>query len=483
MKNNILRNIKPLKFCGQLTYKILKGQRNNHTGKWVKHELINLGPTYIKIGQIISSRNDLFPKYITEELQSLQDNVPSFDYTEIETIFQEDLNNSIDVYFSSFSKVPIASASISQVHKARIKNSEKMVAVKVQRPNIKTEFENDLGFIQFILDKLSIFNTKNINDLLIILNECTKSIEKEINFVNELENMLKFQNIFKDETIVKVPKVYSKIMSKRILVMEYVSGIKVNELKQMKKKNINTINVANNLMSVFIKTILDNGLLHSDPHPGNISVSNDGTIILYDYGMVSTFNVDIQTTFNSILSAYIRKDIISVMNLLLENEILYAPGTNARNIHELSDIEYTILYKLIEYIFIYAETLDLKQLSMSLNNDDDVDVNNIPFIFNSEMMLLFKTMTTLEGVCKTLKNDFSYNDIVMILAPQYIDTEFIMEKAKTDINSIMSNNNMEDSRLKNGKLKRIETRLHDQHNLMTIFGVTLFINYMIILVK
>lgn len=467
------KRTKPIRFGTRLAYKLIKGERNRATGKWIKDELISLGPTYIKMGQIVSSRSDLFPTYITDELKSLQDNVPSFDYDEVEKVVEEELDEKIDCYFTSFSKTPIASASIAQVHSATLKSTGKKVAVKIQRPSIQNAFNEDLKLINIVFEILSkVLNNKNINDILIILKECTESIEQEVDFRNEMRNMSIFYKIFKNDDTVIVPRVYSKLTTNKILVMEYVEGIKINNIEDIKKHDINTQTLAKELMYTFIKITLDHGVLHGDPHPGNISVDKDGSIILYDYGIISKFEKNVQDTFKKILNAFIENDVEEIMNLLLENDIIYTTPIKKYNHKDLNYDEYMVLYKIIEYIIEYTRTLDIKQLTTSIMNDEDIDEKNIPYVFNSNMILMFKTMTTLEGVCKSLDNEFTYNSLLMDIAGKYVDEQFVFRKMNKDVNTVMNQFRQmpkDDNHLRKLKMKKIENKIDDQVNLMKLF--------------
>ena len=191
MKSNvIIKYSNPVRTFTKLSIKLLRGEKNIYTGKWLKNELVKLGPTYVKIGQLVSSREDIFPNYITTPLKSLQDNVPSFSIDDVQEIFKSETGHDINDVFHSFSTTPIASASISQVHSAVLKCSNIKVAVKIQRPNIQETFEYDLIFLKNTIKFLSVFgNNKNLNDMLLIINECTQGIEKEINFINEMNNI------------------------------------------------------------------------------------------------------------------------------------------------------------------------------------------------------------------------------------------------------------------------------------------------------
>ena len=437
--NKTNKYVKICKFSTNLSYKLLKGENNHNTGNWIKDQLIDLGPTYVKIGQLVSSRPDLFPKYITTELESLQDNVPVVQYSEIVKIIENEFNSKITDTFDSFSTEPIASASISQVHTAVLKNSNITVAVKVQRPNIETNFREDLEIVSNILYILKYANNKNINDLLLILNECTASIEQEINFLNEMNNMYVFQNIFTNDDYIKVPKVNSKLTTKRVIVMEYLPSIKITDVKKLEVNNINNKELANKLMLTFIENTLQYGYLHSDPHAGNIGITTDDKIVLYDFGIVAKFDMNLQDTFNETLYALMENNATKVINITLKNDIIFALDSNAKTIENLSDYEYVVFFKLLGYIFEYLEHLDLKKLSKQIRLDPDINENNIPFIFNSKMILLFKSMTTLEGVCKILDPEFTYDTVLSQVVIDLMDTDFVMNRITSDFNSIINN--------------------------------------------
>ena len=442
-KNKIQIYKRTLRFGYELTSRLVKGEKNNNTGIWIREQLLDMGPTYVKIGQIVSSRPDLFPDYIVDELEKLQDNVPGFEFDIVKNMFKNEFSCELSTKFDRFSIQPIASASIGQVHVATLKNG-KNVAVKIQRPTIKDDFRDDLEVITNILNTLKKLNNKNINDVILIIDECTKSIEEEVDFENEKKNMLIFHKIFSVDDQVIVPRVYSKMTSSKILVMEYAPGIKINDIESLNSASINTRDLAKKLMSMFIKIILKNGYLHCDPHAGNISVTPNGRIILYDYGLITNFDKNFQETFQKILYAFFDRNTTEIMRLILENNIISAMDSNATSVEELTDNEYVVFFKLIEYIFEYTETLDITLLTRNITNDEAIDINNIPLVFDSKMILLFKTMTTLEGICKQLDPDFNYNQILLGMVTEVVDTNFLMDRAMSDIDDVLKTNRIKD---------------------------------------
>lgn len=444
------KNIEIVRFGGKLIYKtVIKGERNKQTGRWIKDELIKLGPTYVKIGQTMSTRKDIFPEYVTTELKTLQDKMPEMTYDEVVNIIESEFGKGIDEIYENVSRKPIAGASISQVHKARLKN-KKLVAVKIQRPNIQEMYVNDMKYISKVTNVLSYINWKQIDDILLIINETSKNIEEELDFKKERENMLLFQKIYEEDDTIRVPKVYSKMTTKRVLTMEYIQGIKIDDINELEQNEIELEELSDKLMSKFIESIMRYGVLHADPHAGNLSVKN-GQIVLYDYGIISKFDVDVQNTFREILKSYLQNDVKGIMEILIRDEILYPIESKSKELNGLTTNEYVILFKITSYILEYTKSVDIKKLSYMIEGDTIINVNDIPFRINAKMIVLFNAMTKLEGVCKTINPEFAYTNILM----RYIDNTVIIDKMLTDVNSLFMNINKkeDDIQLKSDILK------------------------------
>ena len=196
LKDSLKVYVKPLEFGVKLGYRLSTKPRNKETGKWIRDSLISLGPTYIKIGQVISSRPDLFPTYVTDELISLQTNVPSVGFEDVKTIIENEYDKNIEDIFSEIKQKPIASASIGQVHLAKLKHNNKIVAVKVQKPKIEDTILNELDVINTLLKLFEMFQIKKINDLLLVLNDSCKNIKTELDFINEKDSGCDFSFAF-----------------------------------------------------------------------------------------------------------------------------------------------------------------------------------------------------------------------------------------------------------------------------------------------
>ena len=464
--------VKPLKFGTGLAYKLLvQKEYNTKTARWIKDQLTELGPAYIKIGQIVSSRQDIFPLYITEELSNLQDNVSQFSLDDTYKLFQEDMNEPLSNYVSTISTNPIAAASIGQVYVAKLKKSNKKVALKVQRPTIADTFEKDLQPVRDILQILKMVNNRTVNDILLVVNECSMSIKNELDFRNEYEKMKVFSKIFKDNDTFIIPRVYSKMSSKRLLAMEYLPGIKVTDTDTLRSKNIDTQSLAYTLMTTFVDTLLTYGYIHADPHPGNLSILPNGKIVLYDYGIIANIDIDLKNYLQKLINGFVSGDVPGIMNTIIEGKIIYPLESSAKNINELTDYEYVVLYKLITYILDYIMDLDLKKLNNKIESDDVINPNNVPYVFDKKMLLIFKTLSTLEGVCKTLDPEFNYNEILMekFQSELQIDFQFLLNRLKRDIQSF--NTSDIDKKIDQVKFKQLNDKIENNKTIYVLIMV------------
>lgn len=471
---------KIIKFSSRVGFKLMNSEKTPETGKWIKNEIIRMGPTYIKLGQVVSSRPDMFPEYIVKELDELQDKVPPFSFTDVSNIFYDDFNSSVHEIFDYIDTEPIAAASIGQVHLGTLKsNTKNKVVMKVLRPNIRDHILTEIECIANIFKFLKIMNIRKINDLYLIINECYKNILKETDFTNEMDNIHNFSSIFYNNDFIQIPKVYSKFTSKNVIIMEYLPGIKINNIEQLHNHNIDTVKLSKSLMSSFIKMILVSGYLHSDPHPGNISVSPNGSIILYDFGIVEKYEDDFIIVLRELCGAFVERNVENIMNILLKHEILYSLESDAKRVEDLSDNEYVILFKLVTNIIQYINDLDFKNLVVRFENDNYIDSHNIPFILNSNMVLMFKTMSTLEGVCKKLNPDFSYYDLVIDLVNDLFGADVLFDRAMKDIESLIenrgavrgfNNNILSTEKLNNAQISRLKDNIDKNNTFIAVMS-------------
>ncbi|MBT8251678.1 MAG: AarF/ABC1/UbiB kinase family protein, partial [Nitrosopumilus sp.] len=271
--------------------------------KWIHHEgneidleqfrknarkvlatFISLGPVYIKLGQWLSSRADILPQPYLEELSKLQDSVPAAPFDQAKSIIEKDLGP-IDKKFDQIDPNSISGASLGQVYRGSI--SGKQIVIKVKRPGIEKIVAEDIKVLKKILPLAMRFVDPNLRySAKAMLSQFIETIHEEMDYTNESDNLKKIKNDLSNNSKVVVPSVYDDYSSKNILTMEYLPGIKITNVEALDEKGIDRQKLVIDVHKVFFTMLLKHSIFHADPHPGNISVTDDGKLILYDYGMV-----------------------------------------------------------------------------------------------------------------------------------------------------------------------------------------------------
>lgn len=248
--------------------------------------LEELGPTFIKFGQLISSRPDLAPIDLIDELKKLQDNVPPVPFRDIEPVLVNEFNKPIDEIFTYFKEEPVAAASIAQVHQAKLFNGQE-VMVKIQRPDIAEIIDRDLDVLSYLARLLDryipesrIYRPKGM------VSEFSKSIRKELDFIAEANNAQRIRENFEGDPNVFIPDVFWDFTTQKVLMLEQIRGIRVDDVKELIKADLNLKEIAANGCNAYLKQVFVHGLFHADPHPGNILVMRDGTVAFLDFGIV-----------------------------------------------------------------------------------------------------------------------------------------------------------------------------------------------------
>jgi predicted unusual protein kinase regulating ubiquinone biosynthesis (AarF/ABC1/UbiB family) len=263
------------------TEEVLK-KRKRKRAIWLRESLLQLGPTFIKVGQLFSTRADLFPAEYVEELSKLQDRVPAFGYEKVGKIIEADLGKPIATMFRHFDPVPIAAASLGQVHKAQLHSGEEIV-VKVQRPGLMKLFAIDLTILQQIATYYQNHPRYGKGrDWLGIYGECKRILYQEADYLNEGRNADLFRRNFRHDPRIAVPRIYWRFTSKRVLSLEYMPGIKVSNYEALEAAGIDRKSLAVVGAESYLQQLLNHGFFHADPHPGNLAVTSSGGLIFYD---------------------------------------------------------------------------------------------------------------------------------------------------------------------------------------------------------
>jgi ubiquinone biosynthesis protein len=298
--------------------------------------LEELGPTFIKFGQIVSSRRDLVNAEYSAELCKLQDSVPTFPGHEAKKIFSEEIGMSVAAAFREFDEKPLAGASIAQVHRATTKEGA-VVAVKIQRPDIQPLIERDLS----ILLHLAGLVEKHVPDLaamnpVAVVKEFSETLIKELDFANEADNTERFGLQFESSAAVKVPAILREFSSKKILTMEFITGYPVNQPDVLRKHDIDPVALSESISNLIFEQVLVHGFFHADPHPGNLTVLKGGVMGVYDFGMMGEFALGFRSSVAHLIAGLAEQDNRQVMTALID---MSEAGSAVDTVKMLRDVE------------------------------------------------------------------------------------------------------------------------------------------------
>uniref|UniRef100_A0A7C4Y568 AarF/ABC1/UbiB kinase family protein n=1 Tax=candidate division WOR-3 bacterium TaxID=2052148 RepID=A0A7C4Y568_UNCW3 len=360
----------------------------------VRMALEELGPTFIKIGQIAASRTDILPEEYTEELSKLQDEVKPVDFREMEKIINREIGD-IKKVFEDFNKEPIGSASIAQVYLAKYKGED--VIVKVRRPHIEEIVNVDLGILKILFSILErnipLLKGKKLNK---VIETFERTLLKELDFNIEANNAERFRELFKKDKNIYIPKIYREITTKEVLVQEYVDGIKIDDIEKMKGKNIDLKKVAESGAELYLKQILIFGFFHADPHPGNIFVREGNVIIPIDYGMVGRISSEMRRNIQEFIIGMSERDSERIVRALLRIGLFEG------------EIDKDSLKEDILFIVDKFEGRRLKEISL---RDFIVDIMKVIRKYNvrmpEELLYLGKALSQIESIGKKLYPEFN----------------------------------------------------------------------------
>lgn len=286
--------------------------------KEFKEKALKLEGLMIKMGQFLSTRADIMPEAFTDELKDLIDRVPSIDWDEAKVVLEKEWNAPYETLFSDISKTPVASASIGIVYKGMLENGEQ-VAVKIRRPDIEKVVSSDFKAIQIVSTLAKKFTKWGKTTNLDVLNrELIQTISKELDFRIEQEHALKFAKLYTDQFNIKVPYYYSHLVSEKVLVMEWIEGNKITDLANLQNTSLELDDVVHRLVGCFLNQFLNKGFFHADPHPGNIFIQEDGTIVFLDFGMMGQIPPSAKRSIQKLITSVILQDYQSLVNALEE---------------------------------------------------------------------------------------------------------------------------------------------------------------------
>ncbi len=384
-----------------------KASRRCKQAIWIRETLLDLGPTFIKAGQLFSTRSDLFPSEYVEELSKLQDRVPAFSFELVERIIVQDFGKSIPELFQSVDPIPLAAASLGQVHKAQLATGEEVV-IKVQRPGLKKLFDIDLKILKGIAHYFQRHPKWGPGrDWLGIYAECSRILYEEIDYLNEGRNADLFRRNFRDVDWVEVPRVFWRFTSPQVLTLAYKPGIKISHYEALEAAGLDRQLIAKRGAQAYFHQLLKNGFFHADPHPGNIAVSSDGGLIFYDFGMMGQVNTITREKLLNTFFGIAQRDAQQVVDALVELGAL-AP------VEDPGPIRRSIQYMLDNFMDQPFENQSVAQVS-----DDLYEIAySQPFRFPATFTFVMRAFSTLEGVGKGLDPEFNFMEVAKPFATE-----------------------------------------------------------------
>ncbi|TVY01992.1 ABC1 kinase family protein [Cohnella terricola] len=377
-----------------------EGKQAGSIGKRIRLLLEELGPTFVKLGQIAGTRRDLLPEDIVAELERLQDEVAEFPYEQAAKIIEEELGASLGELFLRFAETPVAAASIGQVYRAALKDGTE-VAVKVQRPNVRAVIETDLDILEewanLAESRLEWARNYRLRD---IVDELGKALRAELDYGTEARNAERFAVQCRELNSVRVPGVYWDYSTKRVLTMDYIEGIKLSDHARLDRAGLNRRKIAEKFAETILHQVLVEGFFHGDPHPGNVLAQPDSGIALLDFGMAGRLSPEMKKHFASFVIALRKQSTRGVLRAISNMGVVP------------KDADMGLLYADVEDMREKYYRMPLARVSIGEAVHDLFAVAfrhriRIP----TELTLLGKTLLTTEAVVTALDPTFSIMDV------------------------------------------------------------------------
>jgi len=372
-----------------------------------------LGPTFIKMGQILSLRPDIIPHEYANELEKLQDRNPPAPYEKIKKILEQEYGASLDSIFSEFDEVPVASGSLAQVHRAVLKEGGRAVAVKVLKPKMREIVETDLNVIQIFLKIASHyipeFKQYDVNGL---FQEFSETLLNELNFQREAHNMIRFKKFFEGEDYVHIPEVHLDYTTNSIVVMEFIGGIKVSEVEKIKSAGLDPKIIAENGARIALKEIFEFGFFHADPHPGNLFVLQNNIVAPVDFGITGYIDAEGSEVLGNFLVGILKQDVDRIIHHLKRYDFIPENVDERKLKLDFLDLIETASKSSLEEISMYTTFQQLFVITRSYK-----------LRFPHEYFLIFKTLLQADGVGRRLYPDFN----VIKFAEPFVKSWFIKQ--------------------------------------------------------
>lgn len=404
-------------FCSKIDPLLLasKEERDTKRAHWLLEQILIHGTTFIKLGQILSTRADLLPLVYMKELAKLQDETPQFDNNLAFEIIRNELGKPITSIFSEIDPTPIASASLGQVYKGKILDTEKEVIIKVQRPNLKQLLEDDVFILKAVAKEIVKYpKLARGNNYCALLDEFLRVVNEEIDYIKEGKHCDLFRKNFKGYYRVHVPKVYWQYTTRKVITLEHIHGFKITEKEKIIKAGFNLREITKEGCNVYLKQLLTDGFFHADPHPGNLRIMDDGRLAFFDFGMVGYISKETQIQLVNTILYLINRDYANVIKNFIELGLL---DKNFDRADELANKLRPI------YDERFGHTGDLTTNFKQIIEDLAHIIYEYPFRIPVELALIIRALLTLEGVGHALDPGFNVIKALIPFIQRYMFTK------------------------------------------------------------
>ena len=373
----------------------LREQRQRQRAHWLTAELLRLGSAFIKLGQLLSARPDILPAGWVAELAALQDSVPAFGFAEVQTVLEQELGQRCAEVID-LDPEPLGAASLAQVHRASLR-SGRQVVLKVQRPGLDRLFRLDLDVMQQVAAVLQRHPSWGRGrDWPAMARECRRVLLRELDFRVEAQYAARFRQQFLDDDRIRIPGVVWELSSRRVLCLDYLPGIKINDREALIEAGIDPSAVAEIGAASYLKQLVRFGFFHADPHPGNLAVASDGALIYYDFGMMGLLSDALRRRLGSMIRAAAARDSAALV------EEMQAAGVIAR------EIDVGPVRRLVRLMLNEALTPPFSSNVIDKLSGDLYDlVYGQPFRLPVELIFVMRALSTFEGVGRSLDPAFS----------------------------------------------------------------------------
>jgi len=435
-RGSLRRNLEVWKALARCAFKVLKARKGTSEDKtaaatFARDRLLTLGPTFVKLGQVLSTRTDVLPSEYIDVLKSLQDDVPAFSGERAASIVAKELGvSSVDEVFSDFSKEPIAAASLGQVHLGTLKKTGQKVAVKVQRAGLRELFATDLKNLRKLCELLDSVDPKSDGadrSYIDVFDESEKLLYEEIDYLNEAKNADRFREQFANDPQVRVPEMIYEYSTPKVLTMEFIESFKLTDIERVEREGLDRKDLAKRVADTFLYQIVDTAYFHCDPHPGNLAVDTKGNLVYYDFGMMDELSPNVKAGFKEFCFALFEggpmiDDIQLGVKAKQLVDAVETAGVLAKGADRLSSEQLARYFiRAFKDKQLGKDRSDGPGIKSTLGTELQALTESQVFRFPSTFTFIFRAIASIDGIGKGLDEDYDLGEFAQPFVTKLID--------------------------------------------------------------